>query len=110
MLTPLSTICSGATSLPHAILIADSQRTLYSSFGVGTLGWGGLFSRSMLKELTDLKNNEGIVNTTTGAGSWRWQNSGGFAVDREGKVRWVKVAKDAGDVCPYDGEAVKSLL
>lgn len=64
----------------------------------------------MVNELMNLKNNEGIVNTTTGAGSWRWQNSGGFAVDKEGKVKWVKVAKDAGDMCPYDGEAVKSLL
>lgn len=61
----------------------------------------------MINSLLERKK-EGIVNTTTGGGSWRWQNSGGLAVNTSGKVTWVKVAQDAGDVCDYV-EAAKSL-
>lgn len=50
----------------------------------------------------------GIVNTETVRGSNRWQNSGGFALDAEGIVRWQHVAIHAGDMCDYE-EAVKTL-
>lgn len=63
----------------------------------------------MLTELQSLRK-EGIVNTKTGKGSWRWQGSGGLSVNSEGKVLWgVKVSKDAGDVCPYDTDILASL-
>lgn len=64
------------------------------------MGWTGLLSKTMVTSLLDRKK-EGIVNTPTGEGSWRWQNSGGLAVDPQGTVKWVKVAKDAGDFCDY---------
>lgn len=59
-----------------------------------------MFSRSMVNSLLERKK-EGIVNTPTGGGSWRWQNSGGLAVDAAGTVKWVKIAQDAGDFCDY---------
>lgn len=71
------------------------------------MGWSGMFSRSMINSLLDRKK-EGIVNTPTGDGSWRWQNSGGLAIDPSGTVKWVKVAQDAGDFCDYP-KAVESL-
>ena len=62
----------------------------------------------MITELQKLRK-EGIVNTQTGNGSWRWQNSGGFAVDKEGKIRWRKIAKDSSDMCDY-AEAAKTIV
>lgn len=62
----------------------------------------------MVTSLLELKK-KGIVNTETGEGSYRWQNSGGIAVAKDGTVKWTKTAIHAGDICDYD-EAVKSLL
>ena len=64
---------------------------------------------SIMTSLKALKESEGIDLTPTGKGSWRWQNSGGFAVDREGKIRWRKVATDSADVCDYL-EAAKTVV
>lgn len=61
----------------------------------------------MWTELNALKA-KGIVNTETVDGSYRWQNSGGFAVDATGVVRWRHLAEHAGDMCDYV-EAAKSL-
>jgi hypothetical protein len=51
--------------------------------------------------LKSLKESDGIDMRPTGAGSYRWQNSGGFAIDGQGKIRWLKIAKDSSDVCDY---------
>lgn len=61
--------------------------------------WSALFK---LKEA-------GIVNTETMTGSNRYQNSGGVAVDKNGIVRYVKLAEHAGDMVPYE-EAVATIL
>ncbi|CAO1639226.1 unnamed protein product [Sympodiomycopsis kandeliae] len=98
----------GDTLLPKAKLINDPERQIYAQFGIGSMGWSGLFSLSMVKTLLDLKNNEGIINTPTGKNSWRWQNSGGLVIDPQGIVRWIKIAKDASDYCDYP-QAVLSL-
>lgn len=89
-------------------LVPNPTRSLYAAFGFGVLSYGGLFSRSMINELLSLKRERGIVNTATGKGSDRWQNSGGIAVDSKGIVRWTKLAKDAGDRCRW-GEAFEAL-
>jgi hypothetical protein len=81
-------------------LLADSTRELYAAWGLGALPLTGLFSWAMVGELRALAS-QGIKNRRTGAGSWRWQNSGGFVVDAAGKVRWHKVATHAGDTVDY---------
>ncbi|KAK4051566.1 hypothetical protein OIV83_002706 [Microbotryomycetes sp. JL201] len=88
-------------------LISDPDRTLYGQFGLGTLSFGALFGLETLKSLRGLAS-EGIVNTATRDGSNRWQNSGGFAIDRGGQIKWVHVAKDASDVSNWQ-EAKRSL-
>ena len=55
----------------------------------------------MITSLLALKKS-GIVNTTTGAGSNRWQNSGGFAVNSKGVITFVKIAEHAGDMVDYE--------
>lgn len=61
----------------------------------------------MITSLLDLKK-VGIVNTATGPGSNRWQNSGGFAVNSKGIITFVKIAVHAGDLVDYE-VAAKSL-
>ncbi|KXS22263.1 hypothetical protein M427DRAFT_129985 [Gonapodya prolifera JEL478] len=97
----------GPKLVPDVKLISDPERNVYASFGVGILPWSGLFTNEIVKPITNLKN-EGIVNTETGSGSWRWQNSGGFVIDQSGIVRWSKIAAHAGDMCDYI-EALKAL-
>lgn len=90
-------------------VIPDLPREIYASWGVGTLSTFGLFSLKAFYNLVTLGVSERVMNTPTGEGSWRWQNSGGFAVDREGRVQWVHVAEHAGDVCDYE-KAAESLM
>ena len=63
----------------------------------------------IMKALHAQKVKDGIDLRPTGKGSYRWQNSGGFAVDRQGKVRWRKVARDSSDVCDYR-EAARTVV
>jgi len=63
----------------------------------------------VMERLKSLKQSDGIDLTPTGKGSWRWQNSGGFAVDKGGKIRWRKVAVNSGDMCDYE-EAAKTVI
>jgi hypothetical protein len=88
-------------------LVSDPDRKIYADWGIGVLGWGAMVNGGVMEKIKELKT-EGIDLTRTVEGSWRWQNSGGFAVDREGKVRWIKVAKDSGDMCDYE-EAAKTV-
>lgn len=67
---------SSFSSLENVKVVADPKYEVYDKFGIGQLGWGGLFSSSMITELRSLAS-QGIKNTSTGKGSNRWQNSGG---------------------------------
>ena len=68
-----------------------------------------MISGDVMASLKSLKESDGIDLTPTGKGSWRWQNSGGFAVDRDGKVQWRKLATNSGDMCDY-AEAAKTVV
>lgn len=48
-----------------------------------------------------LAKQEGIHNRPTESGT-RWQTSGSFAVDREGKVTWSKPSTSADEVPDFD--------
>ncbi|KAL8292918.1 hypothetical protein RQP46_000612 [Phenoliferia psychrophenolica] len=85
-------------------VIADPTRKVYAELGVGLLGWGGMFSGEMVANLKRLRS-EGVVNTETVAGSYRWQNSGGFAVGPDGLVKFAHIAKHAGDMVDYAAAA-----
>lgn len=68
-----------------------------------------MVNSNVVDSLKSLKEKDGIDLTPTGKGSWRWQNSGGYAVDGQGKIRWSKIAKDSADMCDYD-EAAKTIV
>lgn len=90
-------------------VIPDPSRDVYAAWGVGNLTVTGLLSPKALYNLISLAISERIMNTRTGEGSWRWQNSAGFAVDGNGVVKWAHVADHAGDVTEYDS-AAKALI
>lgn len=89
-------------------LVADPKFQIYANWGIGQMGYSGMLNTDMIKNLRALAS-QGIKNTQTGEGSYRWQNSGGFAVDHGGKVQYAKLATHAGDTVDYE-EAVKTIL
>ncbi|CAD6899823.1 unnamed protein product [Tilletia controversa] len=102
-------IDDGEKHLPQVKIIADPEHKVYASWGVGSLSVLGLWWPPALFNLAVLAYKEGIVNTPTRQGSWRYQNSGGFAVDQQGVVRWSKIARHPGDMCDYE-EAGKKVV
>lgn len=90
-------------------LVADPKREIYAAWGVGVLGWMSMTNGEVMEGVKSLKEKEGINMRPTGKGSWRWQNSGGFAIDASGKIRWRKLAKHSGDMCNYE-EAAKTIV
>lgn len=54
-----------------------------------------------------LGKGEGIWNRGTESGT-RWQTSGSFAIDKEGMVRWVEVARSADEIADFE-EALVAL-
>ncbi|WWC66848.1 uncharacterized protein I206_100755 [Kwoniella pini CBS 10737] len=95
--------------LSRYTLIPDPSREIYAKWGIGQLGWLGMISPSIITNLNNLKKSDNIDLRSTGAGSYRWQNSGGFAIDKERIIRWRKLAEDSSDICDY-AEAVRSMI
>ncbi|KAK0526220.1 hypothetical protein OC834_004886 [Tilletia horrida] len=92
----------GDKHLPNANIISDPEHKVYAAWGIGSLSFFGLFWPPSLYELIKLGYQEGVVNTATQKGAWRFQNSGGFAIDAQGNVQYSKIARHPGDVVPYD--------
>jgi hypothetical protein len=88
-------------------VVVDSERELYAQWGLGvSSAWHVLNPWSMYSAIK-LGKQEKIWNKPTESGN-RWQTSGSFAVDREGVVRWAKVAK-AADNIPDFSKALNAL-
>ena len=88
-------------------VIVDSQRELYTQWGLGTSSTWHVLNPWSMYNVYKLGKSENIWNKPTESGS-RWQTSGSFAVDKEGLVKWAKVAKAADDI-PDFNEALKSV-
>jgi len=83
------------------VIVPDPNRELYAKWGIGTLGWTEMVNGDIMNKMHEQKVKEGLDITKSDWTSYRWQNSGGFAIDSEGKIRWRKLAKDASDVCDW---------
>lgn len=88
-------------------IVVDEERTLYASFGLGTVGWWHVLSPWALWDVVKTGREEGIWNRDTQSGN-RWQSGGTFVVDGEGVVRFGEAAASAGDVQDFEA-LVKSL-
>lgn len=68
-------------------VIVDSEREVYSRWGLGTSGWGHVLSLQGMWSVLKLGREQGIYNRPTQSGS-RWQTAGHWAIDGEGTVVW----------------------
>jgi hypothetical protein len=99
-------------SLPEASentnvdVIVDEQRQMYAQWGLGVSSIWHVLNPWSLVSVYRLRK-EGICNRPTESGS-RWQTSGSFAVDGQGKVTWSQPSASADEVPDFD-EALSSL-
>ncbi|KAK6363631.1 hypothetical protein TWF730_001055 [Orbilia blumenaviensis] len=82
-------------------VVVDPARTLYAKWGLGFSSyWANVGPVTMWKALK-LGSEELIYNRPTKSG-FRWQTAGGFAVDKDGTVRWVYVSRNAPDIPEFE--------
>lgn len=88
-------------------VLVDDERGLFGAWGLGVASvWHVLHPRG-LYALYRMARDEGIVNRPTESGS-RWQTSGSWAVDGDGKVVWGGPARTADEI-PEFADAVRAL-
>jgi hypothetical protein len=88
-------------------IIVDDQRQIYAQWGLGVSSIWHVLNPWSLVSVYRLGRQEGIYNRPTESGT-RWQTSGSFAVDGQGKVTWSQPSASADEVPDFD-EALKSL-
>jgi hypothetical protein len=49
----------------NIILFGDTERKVYAAYGLGELSLLNVINKAILKQVVDLKNNEGIANRLT---------------------------------------------
>lgn len=98
----------GGTAPPNLAVIVDDQREVYAAWGVGTSSLWHVLNPADLWSAVKLLREEGIANRPTESG-YRFQTSGTWAVDGQGKVVWGGVASSA-SVVPDFEDAVKVVL
>jgi hypothetical protein len=88
-------------------LFPDPQRHLYAAWGLGLTDWRHFAGASPLRAVAALYRETGIRNRHP-VGT-RWQRGGGFAVDRDGWIRFAHADTHAGDPIDID-RAARSLV
>ncbi|KAK0509541.1 hypothetical protein JMJ35_007935 [Cladonia borealis] len=88
-------------------VIVDPERETYAQWGLGVSSLWHVLSPWSMWSVVRLGREEGIWNRPTESGS-RWQESGAFAVDGEGVVRWGGSAERA-DWIPDFEEGLRVL-
>jgi hypothetical protein len=88
-------------------VIVDADRELYAQWGLGISNTWHVLNPWSLYSVFRLARQEKITNRPTETGT-RWQTSGSFAVDKEGLVRWARIAEAADDM-PDFNEALNAL-
>ncbi|KAK9895090.1 hypothetical protein P389DRAFT_172668 [Cystobasidium minutum MCA 4210] len=93
--------------LPSNItLFGDAERKVYAAYGLGELSLLNVINRDILKQVMDLKNNEGIANRLTRG--TRWQTNGAYAISSDRKITYKHVGKDSSDMADLKA-AIKTL-
>lgn len=97
----------GGTNPPNLDVIVDDARELYAAWGLGVASVWHVLKPQSLYDLYKMAKEEGIANRPTESG-YRWQTSGHWAVDGQGKVVWGGVAGAANEI-PDFAEAVEAV-
>jgi hypothetical protein len=88
-------------------VIVDAEREVYARWGLGVSSTWHVLNPWSFYKFYRMAKDEKISNKPTESGN-RWQTAGSFAVDGNGVVRWVRVAKSADDL-PDFKEALTAL-
>ncbi|RDL40681.1 Thioredoxin-like protein [Venustampulla echinocandica] len=88
-------------------VVVDAGRETYAQWGLGVANTWHVLNPWSLYSVYKLGKQESIWNKPTESGN-RWQMSGSFAVDEQGVVKWVRVAKSADDI-PDFKDGLKAL-
>ncbi|KAF2807979.1 uncharacterized protein BDZ99DRAFT_510065 [Mytilinidion resinicola] len=88
-------------------VIVDPDRELFGRWGLGVSSFMHVLNPAGLWSVYRLGKEENIWNRPTESGS-RWQTSGSFAVDGEGKVKWGGPAQRADEIPSFE-EAVELI-
>ncbi|KAF9873616.1 glycosyl hydrolase family 28 [Colletotrichum karsti] len=91
----------GAGTTNPVQVVLDEERSVYAKWGLGVSGFLHVLSPGELSKVFSLAWNEGIKNRPTESGN-RWQTSGTWAVDAQGKVVWGGISKSASDIPDFD--------
>lgn len=80
---------------------------MFARWGLGMSSLWHVLNPWSLWSVYRLGKEEGIWNRPTESGS-RWQTAGSFAIDREGNVKWGRVAQSADEIPKFE-DAVKAI-
>ncbi|KAH6661122.1 hypothetical protein BKA67DRAFT_550237 [Truncatella angustata] len=82
-------------------VVVDHEREMYAQWGMGISNTWHVLGPMTLYKTFQLGKQENVWNRPTESGN-RWQTSGAFAVDKDGTVRWAKIATSAADMPDLD--------
>lgn len=88
-------------------VIVDAEREIFAQWGLGVSSVWHVLNPWSLLSVYRLGKEDGIYNRPTESGT-RWQTSGSFAVDGNGKVTWSKPSASADEVPDFE-DALRSL-
>lgn len=88
-------------------VVVDDKREIYAAWGLGVASVWHVLKPQSLYDIYKMAKEDGIVNRPTESG-YRFQTSGHWAVDGQGKVVWGGVAGSANELPDFD-EAVRAV-
>ncbi|KAF3763239.1 hypothetical protein M406DRAFT_340863 [Cryphonectria parasitica EP155] len=97
----------GGTNPDNLEVVVDDKREIYAAWGLGVASFWHVLNPMGLYDVFRLARDDGISNRPTESG-FRFQTSGSWAVDGQGKVVWGGVAASANEIPNLD-EAVQAL-
>ncbi|KAJ4420874.1 hypothetical protein N0V82_004053 [Gnomoniopsis sp. IMI 355080] len=97
----------GGTTPANLEVIVDDKREIYAVWGLGVASIWHVLKPQSLYDIYKIAKEDGIVNRPTESG-YRWQTSGHWAVDGQGKVVWGGVVASANEIPDFE-EAVEAV-
>lgn len=97
----------GGTNPSNLDMEVDDKREIYAAWGLGISSFWHVLSPQGLYDVYKLAKEEGIANRPTESG-YRWQTSGSWAVDGQGKIVRGKPMSTASEIPDFE-DAVQAI-